>query len=71
VDFSELILRASAPFRGGAGRLLATHLGPGDPTLLSHAAWNKALSASARSADYRVGMTLGADLMRIQVPRKK
>ena len=55
----------------GAGRLLATHLGPGDPTLLSDAAWNKALRASARSADYRGGMTLGADLMRIQIPRKK
>lgn len=53
-----------------AGRLVVTHLSPGDPSLVSEAAWNKALRASAKTAGYRGDVVLGADLMRIPLLRK-
>ncbi|MBR7831357.1 MBL fold metallo-hydrolase [Actinospica sp. MGRD01-02] len=53
-----------------AGRLVVTHLSPGDPSLVSEAAWSKALRASAKASGYRGDVLLGADLMRIPILRK-
>jgi ribonuclease BN (tRNA processing enzyme) len=52
-----------------AGALVATHLSPADPGLLSDQAWRKALHDSARTAGYPGPMILGTDLMRIPVRR--
>jgi ribonuclease BN (tRNA processing enzyme) len=51
----------------GVKSLATTHLGPGDPRLVSDETWRKLLRDSARSADYHGRMTLGQDLMRITV----
>jgi ribonuclease BN (tRNA processing enzyme) len=53
-----------------AGALVATHLSPGDPALLSDQAWRNALRDSARTAGYPGPMILGTDLMRVPVPRR-
>ena len=53
-----------------ARSLVVTHLSPGDPSLVSVAAWNKALRASARTARYRGDLVLGADLMRVPIRRE-
>jgi hypothetical protein len=47
---------------------VTSHLTPGDPTVLSDAAWRTLLRDSARAADFRGQMILGEDLMRIPVP---
>jgi ribonuclease BN (tRNA processing enzyme) len=50
--------------------LVASHLGPGDPNVLSDAGWRKALRDSARQAHFRGQMILGEDLMQIPVSRR-
>jgi ribonuclease BN (tRNA processing enzyme) len=50
--------------------LVATHLGPGDPALLSDQGWRKALRDSARQADFRGPVILGMDLMQLPVRRR-
>jgi ribonuclease BN (tRNA processing enzyme) len=47
--------------------LVATHLTPGDPAVVSDAAWRKLMRDSARQAGYLGKMILGADLMSIPV----
>jgi ribonuclease BN (tRNA processing enzyme) len=47
--------------------LAATHLTPGDPAVVSDAAWRKSLRDSARQAGYQGKMILGTDLMRVPV----
>ena len=49
--------------------LVASHLGPGDPSQLSDAGWRQALRDSARKARFRGPMILGEDLMKIPVRR--
>ena len=51
----------------GVGRLVATHLSPGDPAEVSDAAWRRLLRTSAQQADYGGQMVLGQDLPRIPV----
>jgi ribonuclease BN (tRNA processing enzyme) len=53
-----------------AKNLVASHLGPGDPSILSDAGWRKALRDGAQQAGFRGGMTLGADLMQIPVAKQ-
>lgn len=55
----------------GAGTLVATHLGPGDPAVVPDATWRRLLRASAAGAGYGGRMVLGADLMRLPVKRRK
>jgi ribonuclease BN (tRNA processing enzyme) len=66
-DVSLLGQIASA---AGAKDLLASHLGPGDPSVLSDAGWRQALRDSARQAGFRGRMILGADLMQIPVAKR-
>lgn len=54
----------------GVKTLIASHLGPGDPSVLSDAGWRKALRDSARQAGFRGRMILGEDLMQIPVSRR-
>jgi ribonuclease BN (tRNA processing enzyme) len=54
----------------GVQTLVATHLGPADPSALSDAGWRKALRASARQAQFGGRMILGEDLMQLAVPRR-
>lgn len=51
------------------GGIAATHFSPADPGLMSTADWTRRLRASARSAGYRGQLTVGADLLRVPVPR--
>jgi len=53
----------------GAKNLVASHLGPGDPSILSDAGWRQALHDSAQQAGFRGEMILGADLMQIPVAK--
>src|SRR5512146_251305 len=55
----------------GVRALVASHLGPGDPAILSDAAWRKALRDSARQAHFHGPMLLGEDLMTIPVRKKR
>ncbi|UUU29336.1 MBL fold metallo-hydrolase [Streptomyces sp. CA-210063] len=52
-----------------AGALVATHLGPGDPAVVSDGTWRRLLRDSARRAGYSGRMLLGADLMHVPVRR--
>jgi ribonuclease BN (tRNA processing enzyme) len=54
----------------GVKTLVASHLGPGDPAILSDAGWRQALRDSAHQADFRGGMILGEDLMQIPVTQR-
>ena len=54
----------------GVRALAATHLGPGDPAVLSDEAWRNALRDSARQADFTGAMILGMDLMRLPVRQR-
>ncbi len=56
--------------KSGVKTLIASHLGPGDPSVLSDAGWRKALRDSARQAGFRGRMILGEDLMQIPVSRR-
>ena len=51
----------------GVKTLVASHLGPGDPSILSDAGWRQALRASAQQARFRGEMILGEDLLQIPV----
>lgn len=53
----------------GVRALVATHLGPGDPSQLSDDGWRQALRDSAREARFHGPMILGEDLMKIPVRR--
>lgn len=52
-----------------ARALVASHLGPGDPAILSNEGWRAALRDSAKQAGFGGPMLLGADLMRIPLRR--
>ena len=54
----------------GVKTLVASHLGPADPSVLSDAGWRQALRASARQAHFGGEMILGEDLLQIPVPRR-
>lgn len=54
----------------GVKTLVASHLGPGDPSVLSDAGWRQALRASAKQARFRGEMILGEDLLQIPVRRR-
>ncbi|MFK4106182.1 MBL fold metallo-hydrolase [Streptomyces sp. NPDC019531] len=51
----------------GARALVATHLGPGDPAVVSDATWRRLLRDSARRADYGGHVVLGTDLLHLPV----
>jgi ribonuclease BN (tRNA processing enzyme) len=51
--------------------LVASHLGPGDPGILSDAGWRQALRDSRRQAGFHGPMILGQDLMQIPVTRRR
>ncbi|MER7690925.1 MBL fold metallo-hydrolase [Streptomyces sp. NPDC097610] len=53
----------------GAGALIATHLGPGDPAAVPDATWRRLLRNSAHRSDYRGRMALGTDLLHVPVRR--
>ncbi|MEU6256729.1 MBL fold metallo-hydrolase [Streptomyces sp. NPDC047043] len=53
----------------GAGALVATHLGPGNPAAVSDATWRRLLRDSARRSGYGGRMLLGADLLHVPVGR--
>ncbi|WP_329343396.1 MBL fold metallo-hydrolase [Streptomyces sp. NBC_00663] len=50
-----------------ARTLVATHLGPGQESVVSDPTWRRLLHHSARDADYSGRMLLGTDLMRVAV----
>ncbi|MFJ9626263.1 MBL fold metallo-hydrolase [Streptomyces sp. NPDC101175] len=54
-----------------AGALVATHLGPGQQTVVPDATWRRLLRDSARRADYGGPMVLGADLLHLPVRRHR
>jgi ribonuclease BN (tRNA processing enzyme) len=54
----------------GVKTLVASHLGPADPSVLSDAGWRQALRSSARQAHFGGEMILGEDLLQIPVPRR-
>lgn len=64
---TDVTLLGGIAAEAGVRTLVASHLTPGDPTVLSDAAWRKLLKASAREADFHGAMVLGEDLMRIPV----
>jgi ribonuclease BN (tRNA processing enzyme) len=64
---TDVSLLGEIAAEAGVKALVATHLSPAAPVLLSDQAWRKQLRASARKADYHGGMILGEDLMRIPV----
>ena len=64
---TDVSLLGGIAVEAGAKALVATHLSPGAPALLTDAAWRKLLRDSARKADYPGRMILGEDLMRIPV----
>ena len=53
-----------------AGTLVATHLGPGQQTVVPDATWRRLLHDSARHADFGGSMVLGTDLLRLPVRRR-
>ncbi|MGW7427116.1 MBL fold metallo-hydrolase [Streptomyces sp. NPDC054813] len=53
----------------GAGTLVATHLGPGDPAAVSDATWRGLLRDSAHRSGYGSRTLLGTDLMHVPVRR--
>lgn len=53
--------------QSGVRALVATHLSPPDPAILSNEGWRQALRASAQKADFTGPMILGMDLMRIPI----
>jgi hypothetical protein len=53
-----------------AENLVASHLGPADPSILSDGGWRKALRDGAKLAGFSGGRTLGADLMQIPVAKQ-
>jgi ribonuclease BN (tRNA processing enzyme) len=64
---TDVTLLGGIAAEAGVKTLVASHLTPGDPGVLSDAAWRKLLRQSAATADYHGGMILGEDLMRIPV----
>jgi ribonuclease BN (tRNA processing enzyme) len=66
---TDVTLLGGIAAESGVRTLVASHLTPGDLTVLSDAAWRKLLRASASTADYRGEMILGEDLMRIPAGR--
>ena len=54
-----------------AGTLVATHLGPGQQTVVSDATWRRLLHDSARRADFGGSMVLGTDLLHLPVRRRR
>ncbi|WP_229713645.1 MBL fold metallo-hydrolase [Streptomyces fuscichromogenes] len=49
------------------GTLVATHLGPGDPAVVSDAAWRRLLRDSARRGGFAGSTVLGTDLLHLPV----
>lgn len=58
-------IAAEAGVRG----IVATHLGPGDLSLMSTQDWMRRLRRSARGAGYHGQLTVGTDLLRVPMPR--
>ncbi|MEV0912208.1 MBL fold metallo-hydrolase [Streptomyces hokutonensis] len=52
------------------GTLVATHLGPGQQSVVSDATWRRLLHDSARTAGFGGPMMLGTDLLQLQVRRR-
>ena len=63
----RLSLLGEIAAESGVKTLVASHLGPGDPSVLSDAGWRQALRASARQARFGGEMILGEDLLQIPV----
>ncbi|MEV5824294.1 MBL fold metallo-hydrolase [Spirillospora sp. NPDC052242] len=55
----------------GARRIVVSHISPADPSVLSDAAWQAAARRSARKAGYRGRITVGGDLDRFPIARRK
>lgn len=64
---TDVSLLGQIAAESGARALVVTHLGPGDPTILSDAGWRQALRDSARQARFRGPVILGEDLMSVPV----
>ena len=67
---TDVTLLGSIAAEAGVRALVATHLSPGDPALLSDGEWREALRDSARQGDFHGQMILGMDLMRIPVRQR-
>jgi ribonuclease BN (tRNA processing enzyme) len=65
---TDVTLLGGIAAEAGVRTLVASHLTPGDPTVLSDAQWRKLLRASARTAGFQGSMVLGEDLMRVPIP---
>jgi ribonuclease BN (tRNA processing enzyme) len=68
---TDISLLGGIAAQAGVKALVATHLGPGDPAILSDTAWRNLLRDSARQADFRGQMILGMDLMHVPVTRRR
>ncbi|MET7569436.1 MBL fold metallo-hydrolase [Streptomyces sp. NPDC005492] len=53
-----------------AGTLVATHLGPGQESVVSDATWRRLLRDSARRAGFGGSMVLGTDLLQVPVRKR-
>lgn len=67
---TDVSLLGQIAAQAGVRTLVASHLGPGDPSILSDAGWRRALRDSRRQAGFGGPMLLGQDLMRIPVRRR-
>jgi hypothetical protein len=67
---TDVALLGGIAAEAGVRALAANHLSPGDPALLSDAAWRDALRDSARQGDFHGQVILGMDLMRIPVTHR-
>ncbi len=66
---TDVTLLGQIAVESGVRTLVASHLGPGDPSQLSDAGWRQALRDSARQAGFDGRMILGEDLLRLSVTR--
>jgi ribonuclease BN (tRNA processing enzyme) len=63
-DVSDL---GAVAAEAGVGRLVVSHLSPGQPAALSNAAWRRLIDRSRRRAGFGGEMLLGQDLMHLDI----
>jgi len=68
---TEVGLLGGIAAQSQVGTLVANHLGPGDPSVVSDATWRALLRDSARAGGFRGEMVLGTDLLQLPVVPKR
>ena len=68
---TEVGLLGGIAAQADVGTLVANHLGPGDPAVVSDATWRTLLRDSARRGGFRGDVVLGTDLLQLPVRRAR